>query len=102
MFNDDARRRADLGLATGPRRGGIHSRAGRQNILSGKHSGEEVTHHAFCYDDYRLDGIEQNPETTSRWAALAREGKQVMQFSYQHRYVASVCEGKLSLSRVTV
>jgi|SRR3974377_2204446 len=50
----------------------------------------------FDYDDCRLDGIEQNPETTSRWAALAREGKRVMQFSYQHRYVANVCEGKLT------
>jgi hypothetical protein len=50
----------------------------------------------FHYADYRLDGIEQNPETTSRWAALAREGKRVMQFSYQHRYVANVCEGTLT------
>jgi hypothetical protein len=50
----------------------------------------------FDYGDYCLDGIEQNPETTSRWAALAREGKGVMQFSYQHRYVANVCEGTLT------
>ncbi len=46
--------------------------------------------------DYQLDGIEQNPKTTSRWAALAREGKRVMQFSCQHRYVANVCEGTLT------
>jgi hypothetical protein len=50
----------------------------------------------FDYDDYCLDGIEQNPKTTSRWAALAREGKRVMQFSYQRRYIANVCEGTLT------
>ncbi len=50
----------------------------------------------FAYADYRFDGIEQNPETTSRWAALARDGKRVMQFSYQHRYAGNVCEGELT------
>jgi hypothetical protein len=49
----------------------------------------------FTYDTYELDGIEQNPETASRWAALAREGKRVMQFSFRGSYVANVCEGKL-------
>jgi hypothetical protein len=54
--------------------------------------------HTVCFDfaDYRLDGIEQNPETTSRWAALAREWKRAMQFSYKRRYVANVCEGALT------
>ncbi len=50
----------------------------------------------FDYSDYSLDGIEQNPETTSRWAALARDGKRVMQFGYRRRYFANVCEGKLT------
>lgn len=50
----------------------------------------------FTYGTYRIDGIEQNPQTSSRWAALAREGKRVMQFSCEHRYVANVCEGKLT------
>ena len=50
----------------------------------------------FGYGGYRLDGIEQNPETGSKWAALAREGKRVMQFSYESRYVGNVCEGKLT------
>ncbi len=50
----------------------------------------------FEYSDYRLDGIEQNPPATSRWAALAREGNRVMQYSFQQRYVANVCEGKLT------
>jgi len=49
----------------------------------------------FDYESLRLSGIEQNPDTSSNWAEQARPGKQVMQFTYQRRYVANVCEGKL-------
>lgn len=49
----------------------------------------------ISFGDHRLDGIEQNPQTGSRWALLAREGKRIMQFSVNRRYVANVCEGKL-------
>jgi hypothetical protein len=49
----------------------------------------------FTYNSYELDGIEQNPDTASQWAALAREGKRVMQFSFRGSYVANVCEGTL-------
>ena len=49
----------------------------------------------FRYGDLRIIGIEQNPATSSRWAALAREGKRIMQFRCKGRYVANVCEGKL-------
>ena len=47
----------------------------------------------FNYGDLRLIGIEQNPATTSRWAASAREGNRIMQFRCKGRYVANVCEG---------
>ncbi len=50
----------------------------------------------FAYESFQLDGIEQNPKTTSRWAALAREGKWIMQFSAAHRYVGNVSEGELT------
>lgn len=43
----------------------------------------------------RIDGIEQNPMTGSRWAKLAQEGQRIMQFRCQGRYIANVCEGKL-------
>jgi hypothetical protein len=33
-------------------------------------------------------------ETASRWAQLARQGKKVMQFLQQRRYIAVVVEGK--------
>jgi len=36
----------------------------------------------FDYTDYRLDGIEQNPATTSQWAALAR-GRGLKQRSWR-------------------
>jgi hypothetical protein len=49
----------------------------------------------FSYDSLAIAGIEQNPKTTSRWAALARQGKRIMQFRCKGRYVANVCEGKL-------
>lgn len=50
----------------------------------------------FAYESYQLDGIEQNPETTSRWAALAGDGKRIMQFSVGRRYVGDVCEGEVT------
>jgi hypothetical protein len=49
----------------------------------------------FRFGAQRLDGIEQNPQTGSRWAELARQGKRIMQFSVNRRYVGNVCEGKL-------
>src|SRR5713226_10279437 len=46
-----------------------------------------------------LRGIEQNPETKSRWAEMARAGKKVMQFTSGGRYLGNVAEGKLTLYR---
>ena len=40
-------------------------------------------------------GLEQNPETASRWAQLAREGQKVMQFLSEQRYIAVVVDGKV-------
>lgn len=47
------------------------------------------------YGELRIVGIEQNPKTDSRWAALARGGNRIMQFRCKGRYIANVCEGKL-------
>ena len=49
----------------------------------------------FDYASHHIDGIEQNPETGSRWALLAREGKRVMQFTIGRRYIGNVSEGEL-------
>jgi hypothetical protein len=49
----------------------------------------------FQFEGHELRGLEQNPETGSRWAQLAREGKKVMQFLKQRRYIAVVVDGKV-------
>src|ERR1700730_17149420 len=51
----------------------------------------------FKFGDTTFRGVEQNPSTSSRWAKLAREGKKVMQFLVDGRYVAGVVDGKVTL-----
>lgn len=51
----------------------------------------------FLFDGNEIRGLQQNPETKSRWAQLARSGKKVMQFLSEGRYVANVVDGKLRL-----
>jgi hypothetical protein len=53
----------------------------------------------FEFAGESLRGIEQNPETKSRWAQLARAGKKVMQFTSGRRYLANVVDGKVTLYR---
>jgi hypothetical protein len=50
----------------------------------------------FTFDGQEIRGLEQNPETKSRWAQLARSGKKVMQFLSEGRYVANVVDGKVT------
>jgi hypothetical protein len=45
-------------------------------------------------NDYR--GLEQNPNTKSRWAELARKGSKVMQFLQAGKYVAVIVDGKIT------
>jgi hypothetical protein len=49
----------------------------------------------FPFEGHELRGLEQNPETGSRWAQLARQGKKVMQFLERRRYVAVVVDGRV-------
>jgi hypothetical protein len=51
---------------------------------------------SFLYQDQIIDGIEQNPLTTSRWAKLAQDGKRIMQFRCRGRFIANVCEERLT------
>jgi hypothetical protein len=51
----------------------------------------------FRFDGQNLRGLEQNPDTKSRWAAMARSGKKVMQFLENGRYLAVVSDGKVQL-----
>src|ERR1700747_2959212 len=50
----------------------------------------------FIFDGNEIRGLEQNPDTKSRWAQLARAGKQVMQFLSEGRYVAVVVDGNVT------
>jgi len=49
----------------------------------------------FRFEEQTLRGLEQNPNTNSRWAQLARAGKKVMQFLSDGQYIANVVDGKL-------
>ena len=51
----------------------------------------------FRFEDRELRGLEQNGNTKSRWAKLAREGKQVMQFLEAGRYIAVVVDGRVQI-----
>ena len=46
----------------------------------------------FIFDRNEIRGLEQNPDTKSRWAQLSRSGKKVMQFLSDGRYAANVVE----------
>lgn len=50
----------------------------------------------FFFDGQALRGLEQNPETGSRWAQLASSGHKVMQFLSSGRYIANVVDGKVT------
>jgi hypothetical protein len=51
----------------------------------------------FAVDGNSIIGIEQNPKTKSRWAAIARSGKKVMQFIQDGRYIAVVADGNVTM-----
>jgi hypothetical protein len=51
----------------------------------------------FTFDGKTIIGIEQSPETKSRWAKEARAGRMVMQFIQDGRYVAVVSAGKVTM-----
>lgn len=50
----------------------------------------------FTCDGQPYRGLEQNPNTKSRWANLARKGAKVMQFLQAGKYVAVVVDGKVT------
>jgi hypothetical protein len=50
----------------------------------------------FVFEHNDIRGLEQNPETKSEWARMARSGKKVMQFLMEGRYIANVADGKVT------
>ena len=53
----------------------------------------------FEFEQENLRGVEQNPNTRSRWAELARAGTKVMQFLSGGRYLANVAAGQVTFYR---
>jgi hypothetical protein len=51
----------------------------------------------FSFEGREIRALEQNPETKSRWAQLARSGKKVMQFLEGGRYIANVADGDVTV-----
>ena|ERR1700722_13163992 len=51
----------------------------------------------FVFEGKTIIGIQQNPNTKSKWAEQARAGKKIMQFIQDGRYVAVVVDGKVTL-----
>ncbi len=53
----------------------------------------------FEMNDRHYEAIEQNPDKPSRWAQLAREGHQVVQFkdAETNRFVAVAVDGKVQV-----
>ena len=72
-------------------------------VLGGKRYSVRVTPRKglrqvdFVFDGTEIRGLEQNPDTKSRWAVLARGGKKVMQFLSEGQYVANVVDGKVTV-----
>jgi hypothetical protein len=68
---------------------------------SAKFSVRRTAKHKLAQVDFEfggelLRGLEQNPQTASRWAQMARKSVKVMQFLSAGRYVAVVVDGKIT------
>ena len=50
----------------------------------------------FKVGGHTVRGLEQNAQTASRWAQIARKGAKVMQFLDGGRYLAVVADGKIT------
>jgi hypothetical protein len=75
--------------------GARHVQIGDQKYPVRETSRRQLKQVDFQFDGHELRGLEQNPDTKSRWAKMAREGKKVMQFLDAGRYVAVVVDGKM-------
>ena len=72
-------------------------RLGTENYSVRRTAKRRLAQVDFIFDGNDIRGLEQNPETRSRWAQLARSRKKVMQFLSKGRYVANVVDGRVTL-----
>jgi hypothetical protein len=47
----------------------------------------------FMCEGEEIRGLEQNPDSKSRWGRMARDGEVVMQFLFGGNYIANVADG---------
>jgi hypothetical protein len=69
---------------------------GRQFLSRAIHREAQASQVDFDFAGQRIRGLEQNPTTASRWAALARKGAKVMQFLIAGRYIGAVRDAKIT------
>jgi hypothetical protein len=67
-----------------------------QSFPARKTAGKRLVEVDFKFDGELYRGIQQNPNTKSGWAHLARKGAKVMQFLKAGKYVAVVVDGKVT------
>jgi predicted Zn-ribbon and HTH transcriptional regulator len=53
----------------------------------------------FTFDGNEIRGLEQRPQTKSRWAQMSCSGNKVMQFLSEGHYVAKVVDAKVTMCR---
>ncbi len=75
----------------------VETPEGRARVM--RTSAKRLRRVEFFVEGHKVVGIEQNPQTASRWAKLAREGHQVMQFREgdSGRYIAVVVDDKVTI-----
>jgi hypothetical protein len=69
---------------------------GDQEFLVRKTPSKNLRQVDFDFEGVTYRGLEQNPNTKSRWAQLARKGAKVMQFLQSGSYVAVVVNGEVT------
>jgi len=95
-------------MAAGAGRGRGERGAGRGEVPCAREAAKAFARGGFCVSrgpsrkavrdtKIELRGLEQNPNTESRWAKLARAGHKVMQFLSAGRYIGVVVNGKVTL-----
>jgi hypothetical protein len=67
-----------------------------QSFPARKTASKRLVEVDFKFDGALYRGIQQNPNTKSGWAHLARKGAKVMQFLQAGKYVAVVVDGKVT------
>jgi hypothetical protein len=67
-----------------------------QSFPARKTASKRLVEIDFNFEGESYRGIQQNPNTKSGWAHLARKGAKVMQFLQAGKYVAVVVDGKVT------